>query len=414
MEEKIQQTMKSIIMQVIKINEKYEEIKKIKGENFNIFSILKLERNEVQTHSNFIYELLNPIGSHNQGTLFLKLFLENTLNLKEYGDIKYVHQEHSTIEDRRIDLVIKTDIFKIGIEMKIDADDQSNQLFDYKNELDRSEKESKLYYLTLTGYEASDESTSKKLKVDKDYFLLSFKDDIYNWIEDCIEKSATIPLLREGLIHYRNLLSKITHKISAPMEQEMEDVIKRPKQIEAVQTLLNEYPKLWAKKEIEFWRTLEDSLQDFCKEHNYELNDYNTERTIDNIKKIRKTKNGSAALMLKKIYKNQTSICLVVNQNGGRMNISLTFWNNESNRVMNSDLSNISKEIGYTKVSDREIRYKTIDEKIIFYGRYQESPTYGLFDKDKFNRYIEIVVNEMKNTINLIEKNEKSIIESIT
>lgn len=418
MEHEIQYTMKSIITQVIKINEKYEEIKKIKGENFNIFSILKLERNEMQTHSNFIYELLNPKGSHNQKSLFLKLFLENTLNLKEYGDIKYVRQEHSTDENRRIDLVIKTDRFQIGIEMKIDAGDQSNQLFDYKNELDKAGKESKLYYLTLTGYEASDESTSKKLQVNEDYFLLSFEDDIHNWIENCIEKSATIPLLREGLVHYRNLLSKITNKISAPMEKEMEDVIKTPKEFEAVQILLNEYPKMWAKKEIEFWSTLRNSLEDFCKDHNFEfredeLFDDNIERTIENIEKSRETQGGSASIQIEKKYENHTSVYLLVNQNESTLNIFLTFWDKKDKRVMNPDLSNICKEIGYTKISDREIRYKTIDEKIIFYSRYQREPTYDLFDNSKFKDYVEEVKKEVVKTIEQIEKNERKIIESI-
>ncbi|MGL6052212.1 MAG: PD-(D/E)XK nuclease family protein [Aeromonas salmonicida] len=37
------------------------------GVNFNLFSILNIERDEVGTHSRFIYELLNPKGAHNQG-----------------------------------------------------------------------------------------------------------------------------------------------------------------------------------------------------------------------------------------------------------------------------------------------------------------------------------------------------------
>lgn len=420
MEEVIHQKMMAIITQVIKINEKYEEIKKIKGENFNLFSILKLERNEVQTHSNFIYELLNPKGSHNQGPLFLKLFLENTLNLKEeeYGNIQDVKQEHLTIENRRIDLVIKTDNYQIGIEMKLDASDQPNQLFDYKNELDKAGKRTKLYYLTLTGYEASDDSTRKKLQANEDYFLLSFEDDIYSWIDACMEKSATIPLLREGLVHYRNLLSKITNKKSAPMEKEMKNIIKTPKEVEAVQILLNEYPKIWAKKEMEFWSTLKDSLEDFCKEHNYqfrddELFDDNIEGWIENIKRSRETQNGSAAIQLEKKYQNQTSVYLVVNQTEGVVNISLTFWDKEDERAMNPDLSIIGKEIGYAKVSDKDIRYKTIDEKIIFYSRYQIEPTYDLFDNREFNRYVERVKNEVMKTIEQIEKHEKEIIQLI-
>ena len=45
----------SLINQVKVINNKYDSIKKLNGENFNIFSILKIERREVQAHSYFIY-----------------------------------------------------------------------------------------------------------------------------------------------------------------------------------------------------------------------------------------------------------------------------------------------------------------------------------------------------------------------
>lgn len=35
-----------------------------------------MERNEVKTYSNFIYEILNKNASHGKENLFLKLFLE--------------------------------------------------------------------------------------------------------------------------------------------------------------------------------------------------------------------------------------------------------------------------------------------------------------------------------------------------
>ncbi|MDP9665974.1 UNVERIFIED_ORG: hypothetical protein J2W16_003709 [Pseudomonas cremoricolorata] len=45
------------------------------GELFNIFSITRIERAEVNTHSAMIAELLNPKGRHGQGACFLELFL---------------------------------------------------------------------------------------------------------------------------------------------------------------------------------------------------------------------------------------------------------------------------------------------------------------------------------------------------
>jgi len=42
---------KNLIAQVKVLNEKHDAIRKINGENFNIFSILNLETDEVKTHS---------------------------------------------------------------------------------------------------------------------------------------------------------------------------------------------------------------------------------------------------------------------------------------------------------------------------------------------------------------------------
>jgi hypothetical protein len=47
-----------------------------RGERFNIFSILQVDHYEVRTHSPFLAELLNPRGSHGQGAVFLKHFLD--------------------------------------------------------------------------------------------------------------------------------------------------------------------------------------------------------------------------------------------------------------------------------------------------------------------------------------------------
>ena len=44
--------------------------------DYNIFEILRLERNEVRTHSAFLSHLLTPTASHGQRLLFLQSFLK--------------------------------------------------------------------------------------------------------------------------------------------------------------------------------------------------------------------------------------------------------------------------------------------------------------------------------------------------
>ena len=60
--------------------DKANEIARLKGENFNIFSILGVETKENKTHSNFLVSLLNPEGSHGMGSTFLNLFLDELKN----------------------------------------------------------------------------------------------------------------------------------------------------------------------------------------------------------------------------------------------------------------------------------------------------------------------------------------------
>ena len=50
------------------------EQSRLRGEQFNMFSACGVNHYET-THSSIIAELLNPQGSHGQGTLFLSLFL---------------------------------------------------------------------------------------------------------------------------------------------------------------------------------------------------------------------------------------------------------------------------------------------------------------------------------------------------
>src|SRR5690554_8121596 len=84
-----------------------EKIKVLKGESFDLFSIMQMESAENKTHSNFIAELLNPLGSHQKGNVFLKLFLDQfckdhldseTTKVKVEQSIGLVRSEEHTSE----------------------------------------------------------------------------------------------------------------------------------------------------------------------------------------------------------------------------------------------------------------------------------------------------------------------------
>lgn len=97
------------------------------------FSLLNPNENAL---SRIIAELLNPRGAHGQGLLFLNSFLQ-ALGIPRVKAREAVHVrlEVYTRERRRIDIVVETRDYVIGIENKPWAAQQIDQLEDYRKEL---------------------------------------------------------------------------------------------------------------------------------------------------------------------------------------------------------------------------------------------------------------------------------------
>ena len=200
-----------------KIFSLHEKKQAKEGGNFNICSLLRRTNDEVNLHSKLIYELINPCGSHAQENKFLKLFITEALDLDDIDNNKtIVNREDLTDVNRRIDFTIETSKYLIGIEMKIDAGDQDNQLSDYMKELRRrnskykQKKEIKLFYLTKFGDMPSDSSLSTLNK--EDISLLSFSLDIEWWLSECIKKT-NITKLQESIKQYQEIIHRITGQL---------------------------------------------------------------------------------------------------------------------------------------------------------------------------------------------------------
>jgi len=191
-----------LIKQIEIIEYKYQKINEQSVDSFNIFSILRQETDEVNLHSRFIYELLNPKGSHNQGDTFLEIFLKDI-------DIDYNIDMFALYKEQyNIDILIKSKKQAIIIENKIDTQDHSNQLSRYIDTMKKQgykENDIRTIYLTLYGEEPNESITN--------IILLSYSKDIKNWIIKCIEKVAQKPTVRETLVQYLNLINKLTYKL---------------------------------------------------------------------------------------------------------------------------------------------------------------------------------------------------------
>ncbi len=195
------------------------------GENFNIFSILKVDTSEVGTHSAFMCELLNPKGTHGYGNLFLLNFIERIQNkftdseffqnyINEINTENCVVESESHIgflsEDKaeggRIDILVHDAEGKaIVIENKILAGDQYMQLVRYHKRYPKAP----ILYLTLNGGKPGVDSKGT-LKENVDYICISYRNDILGWLQSCGEKVKNHPILRETIIQYINLIKKLT------------------------------------------------------------------------------------------------------------------------------------------------------------------------------------------------------------
>jgi len=189
-----------------------------------------MEYLENKTHSNVLYALLNPNSPHHFGNAFLKLFLDKLDFIIDYDVEKFTVNKEVSFSNGRMDLMISSQNHLIVIENKINANDGIKQLKRYHDFLKwKNIKHKKLFYLTLDGKDATEES-KMGLQIDIDFFVLSYKVHIKSWIESCLKEAFEHPILRETLKQYLILIKKITGQLNNKMmEQELFELIAKDK-----------------------------------------------------------------------------------------------------------------------------------------------------------------------------------------
>ena len=252
------------------------------GGNFNFFSFLSMERNEVK-HSAIIAELLNPNGSHSQRTLFLKLFLKQlqatilNSSSESSGRLRsFLEQLEPTIDASNeltgfivrteeyvpelkeqekgfLDIVIESDDAYIVIENKIDTVDAEGQLEKYCKHIETIKKQTKaLLYLTPKGDEPTKYSHPQSEIV---FEKLSYCGDIATWLDSCITKVSGPPRILDTLHQYQMTVRKLTGQLPPEVEDilngigEKNDILKDDI-IKGVQREL----------QCEFWKELKERL----------------------------------------------------------------------------------------------------------------------------------------------------------
>ena len=229
-----------------------------RGEAFNVFRMCKVDHYE-NLHSAILAELLNPEGSHGQGDIFLRLFLESSGVPVPSGfctENALVRTEYA-METGRLDILIDDQIgHAVIIENKIYAADQEAQLQRY----DTFAREHfaagySMLYLTLYGSEASKNSVAGV-----EYTPISYQNTILGWLERCLQTVYDKASLREILIQYKKHIQQLTDQ-DMDKKSENELIAEMLRQPEGAAAIIKAYPT-WEKTVLE--ETLFKALTEFA------------------------------------------------------------------------------------------------------------------------------------------------------
>ena len=414
----------SLLQKITEISTNYKKLSRLSGEDFNLFKIINLTSDEVRVHSAFLAELLNPQGSHGQGNVFLKLFvnlfIEGTdfdfasANVKTEKYISKVERIKGGIID--IDIWDKND-FHIIIENKIDAKDQENQLIRYYN-YGKDKKDFILFYLTLEGNlpdeekSCCDKESKTALKESEDYFLLSYNIDILEWLTACREKAATHPTLREGITHYINLIKHLTHQsINKNMENEViETLCYSSANIRAAFKIENYLPKAKTAVQLSFWKELENRLSKIL-EKRFVIEPHNLDENVKNYYTNKKGKN----IPCFHIFVFKTENKTIYWEAGINQHFYTGFYvednkgKNISRKQDNKSLENIvhngklpyenGEGLGW-RYSDPKLNFRNFSDEVI-----------KLCDKKHLEEIIQKIADEAKNEIKRVETQLKNFFD---
>jgi hypothetical protein len=261
----------------------YRKYRQKSGSNFNVFKILRRTTDEVNGHSSFIAELLNPLGGHGLGDVFLKRFF-TTLGISQ--DIEGLSHWEVFVEEGK-DVDGRMDILVVGhddagrkigiaIENKIYAGDQPKQLSRYWAYLndkfgryrkgdDVSGPPYYLYYLTLMGDTPSKQSIEGIPQSEVQWLsdkngeapvrLLSYSFQILEWLKVCHEKLAPYPYSREVMSQYIDTVNSLTGN-GGGMVDELKCLLDTPDKLYAAAKLVDAVAKFKQELLASLWEML--------------------------------------------------------------------------------------------------------------------------------------------------------------
>lgn len=206
------------LIQDVSVAKKESELRKLRGVNdYNIFTELLDQNDEVRLHSGFIYSLLNPTGTHYQKSLFLKKILE-------ICDIRDFNYENAEVfkEYKHIDIYITDGNKHVILENKIYAGDQEAQIERYiktiKIDKDANFKDIEVIYLSLdrefpSKYSLGNYKIKNNFLINNDgkikLHIFTYKLEITKWLKECKNEVENLTNLNFYITEYEKVIKKL-------------------------------------------------------------------------------------------------------------------------------------------------------------------------------------------------------------
>ncbi len=185
---------------------------------FNLFRLVGIATDEVNTHSALLAELLDPRGSHGQEHLFLETFLRHCREREGFADFPRPQGGIATVE-WTVDTNMVTDFGKpdlviqapeLGLLLVIEnksrreRKEEEDQIWRYAKWMGRTNYRAEgraLIYLTPDGRESETHRGAK-------YYRLSYCHDIVKWLEASLAKVGA-PRVRETIAQYLEVVKTL-------------------------------------------------------------------------------------------------------------------------------------------------------------------------------------------------------------
>lgn len=294
------------------------------------------ETNELM-HSYFLHSLLKTKVEGKY--IFLKLFIGMlnkkfglTLDYKDFANPNKIQTEYSLgpitqdlTRGGRIDIILNNNKEPIIIENKIYAENQNRQLYRYYKAFQKS----KIFYLTLYGTEAPEESIYNMEKEGGKYYPLSYSVDILAWLQSCQKQGIKSQPLLSALEQYEEVIKNLTWQ---------GDNLKMEKEIIKTSSL-----------------TAENVLASFYIHKNYNLiyNNFITTKILNPLKGFLKQKFGEQYHLTEEYFRNKPGDLIF------GFTIKHKNWQNIIIRFNSETFNNYTALYGisscYRKVAPREI-----------------------------------------------------------